>query len=167
MKTHSKYSIGLWMRSLLALSLVVLSVGCSIQTIHDRHSEVARRGAQVMPFDLDLTIHTFEQTNTGGVQTVTVKNPEDFEQIELIQTHLQMEQAKFSAGDFSDPEAIHGSSMPGLSELKGADQHLVVTYVDLPDGGQLTYIADTPEILDALHRWFEAQLSDHGDHARS
>src|SRR5690606_6813965 len=36
----------------------------------DRQAEVAERGASVMPFDLDATVHRFEPRDDGLVQTV-------------------------------------------------------------------------------------------------
>jgi hypothetical protein len=33
------------------------------------------------------------------------------------------------------------------------------------DGARLTYTTDDPQLIAALHRWGDAQVSDHGDHA--
>ncbi len=56
-----------------------------------RQAQVAARGAQVMPFDLEQTIHVFQRLDDGGRQTVTVKDPSNARQIALIQSHLQHE----------------------------------------------------------------------------
>ena len=132
-----------------------------------RQAQVEHNGAQVMPFDQNLTTHHFTKTETGGVETVTTNDLNDTTQAGLIQGHLQHEQQLFSTGDFSDPMAIHGMAMPGIDDLKqGATQgDLTVTYQSLPDGAQLTYTADTPQLVSALHTWFDAQLMDHGSHA--
>jgi hypothetical protein len=42
---------------------------------------------------------------------------------------------------------------------------LEITLRALPDGAELTYRSDAPEVVDALHDWFAAQLADHGDDA--
>jgi hypothetical protein len=42
-----------------------------------------------------------------------------------------------------------------------------VRYRERPEGANLTYATDEPALVDALHDWFQAQLSDHGDHAES
>jgi hypothetical protein len=60
-----------------------------------RQAEVATRGAQVMPFDLEQTMHVFESLEDGGLQVVRAKDPANREQIALIQTHLQDEADKF------------------------------------------------------------------------
>ena len=41
------------------------------QSLAERQSEVAARGAQVMPFELDKTTHVLDEAADGGRQTVT------------------------------------------------------------------------------------------------
>lgn len=127
-----------------------------------RQAEVHHMGGGVMPFSLDRTTHVFEMTVTGGVQDVVVKSPADSAQIPLIRRHLSHEAERFRAGDFSDPRSLHGAGMPGVAELSAAGGALQVEYRDLPDGGRIVYSASDPEVITAIHRWFGAQLSDHG-----
>lgn len=131
----------------------------------ERRAEVAERGAQVMPFDLDATTHRFTETEDGGVQTVTADDPDDETQVDLVRDHLREEREKFSRGDFSDPAAIHGHDMDGVAELSGGYHDVTVTYSEVPGGAQLTYRTDRPELVDAVHAWFARQTLDHGDHA--
>ena len=135
---------------------------------HTRQQEVAARGAEVMPFDLDRTTHRFEPRPWGGVQTVVADEP-DAEQVDLVRAHLQKEAERFSRGDFDDPMAIHGMEMPGLAELKeGAAQGRVeIGYAEVPTGARLTYRAGERGLVDALHAWFQAQVTDHGSHAEA
>lgn len=133
--------------------------GCTYQ------AQVAARGAQVMPFDLEQTIHIFQRLDDGGRQTVTVKDPLNEKQILLIQAHLQKEAEKFHRGDFSDPARIHGDDMPGLAELKTGFGQIDIQYKALPNGGEIRYTTTNPSLVMALHRWFMAQVSDHGRHA--
>lgn len=74
----------------------VLSIGACSDT---RQQQVAGRGQEMMPFDLDTATHAFTPSADGGTQTVTSDDPDDIQQIDL-------------------------------------------------------------------HAWFDAQTSDHGDHAR-
>jgi hypothetical protein len=127
-----------------------------------RQAEVAARGGTVMPFDLKKTTHVFTDLADGGVQTVTANDADDDAQIVLVRAHLQDEEAKFRAGDFSDPEAIHGPSMPGLAALKAADGGVQVRYEAVAAGARLWYSTSDPGLVDALHAWFAAQSSDHG-----
>jgi hypothetical protein len=144
----------------LLLTMVVLT-GCG----NDRHAEVAERGRQVMPFDLDRTTHRFTKTDTGGVQTVSADDPNDIEQRRLIREHLRNEVDRFAAGDFTDPARLHGDTMPGLDTLRGHAGRIAITYQDTDAGAAITYRTDDAELIEALHVWFDAQVSDHGKHA--
>jgi hypothetical protein len=132
-----------------------------------RQEAVAERGRSVMPFDLEGTTHHFTPTDTGGVQDVVADQPDDDKQIALIRTHLKQEAKAFARGDFGDPAQIHGDSMPGLATLEEGYERIEVRYKERSDGATLTYTTDEPALVDALHAWFEAQLSDHGDHAET
>jgi hypothetical protein len=130
-----------------------------------RQEEVAKRGAEVMPFDLEATTHQFEPTPEGLVQTVVADDPGDAEQVGLIQDHLTSEAERFRGGDYRDPAAIHGDSMPGLAELEAGAEAITIDYEARDDGARLIFRAGDPALVDALHRWGEAQTSDHGRHA--
>lgn len=175
-------------RSLVPVALLaaVLAVGIGAvvvagqrradEQLAARQAEVEARGAEVMPFDQDATTHRFETTDTGGIQTVAVNDPGTTppggtsptdDQVAMIRAHLAEEQARFAAGDFRDPTAIHGTDMPGTAELAAAARAgtLTIHYEDVPGGARLTYATDDPAVAAALHRWFDAQLADHGTHA--
>jgi len=131
----------------------------------DRQTRIAERGAQVMPFDLDKTTHRFKATARGGVQAVVAKHPADHRQIVEIRGHLRAEAAAFARGDLSDPASIHGERMPGLQVLEANADALDVRYLERSDGAEVRFRSDAPMVVRALHRWFDAQLSDHGSHA--
>jgi hypothetical protein len=158
-------------RTTSALTAVILAtvtlVGCGGEgdDLADRQAEVARRGAEVMPFDLEATTHRFESTETGLVQTVIADDPRDAEQIASIREHLEEEAGRFAQGDFDDPATIHGHDMPGLAELREGAGSIDIRFEPRDDGARLTYTTDDPELIEALHRWGDAQVSDHGDHA--
>lgn len=167
--------------------LVVFVVGVAIAAVaaiaavvvHNRNSDddraalaarraaVERRGAHVMPFDQNATMHRFTQNSSGGVETVTVNNANDTKQIDLVQQHLARERALFAVGDFSDPMAIHGMKMPGVQDLQrgAATGRITITYEGIRDGARLTYAASDANLVNALHSWFNAQLMDHGSNA--
>jgi hypothetical protein len=130
-----------------------------------QQEEVAEKGAEVMPFDLEETTHIFEKTQTGGVQKVVADDPSGSEQVALIHEHLEEEAAAFRRGDLSDPSEIHGEQMPGLKELEAGAKEMDIRYSDLPDGAKIEYETDDPALVAALHDWFDAQVSDHGNHA--
>ena len=158
------------MKSTRAVFIVVLlsvtGAACgSDQDLAERQQAVAEAGAEVMPFPLDETTHIFTDTESGGRQDVVADDPNDSTTIDAIRQHLAEEAAKFQSGDFSDPEAIHGSAMPGLAELQGGFDEIDVELLEIPTGAAITYTTQDPELVSAIHRWFEAQTSDHGSHA--
>lgn len=150
---------------LSACQMISAEHGGDHAAISERQAEVAEKGADVMPFDLDATTHIFEKNDEGGLQQVVVDNPDDTEQIALIRTHLAEEAERFQQGDFHDPQMIHGDDMAGLHALvMGADE-IEITYSELSDGAQILYTTANTELIDAIHDWFDAQVADHGAHA--
>jgi len=152
-------------RSVAALLVLVLVVAPF--TVHagdpDHQAEVARRGAEVMPFSLKATTHVFTATADGGTQRVVAKRLTDTKQVDLVRGHLRDLQARFLKGDFSGPSHIHGADMPGLAELRLARVgEVTIDYKDVEGGGELTYRTADPKLVEALHAWFDAQLHDHG-----
>ncbi len=109
---------------------------------------------------------TIKRTPTdGGLQTVTADIPSDERQIRLIREHLRKEADAFSRGNFSDPARIHGAEMPGLEELQAGANRITVQYTELPTGAQIKFIIDEQTLIHALYGWFDAQVTDHGEHA--
>lgn len=131
----------------------------------ERQAEVAQLGADVMPFDLDATTHRFEPIDDGLVQTVVADDPNDGQQVSLVREHLAAEAERFANGDYSDPASIHGEDMPGLAELEAGASAIAIELEDVTDGARITYTTDDPALIDALHRWAQAQVTDHGEHA--
>ena len=121
----------------------------------------------VMPFDMARTVHIFRMTESGGEEEVRTRSPDDADQIPLIRQHLQHEAQRFQHGDFSDPARLHGADMPGLKQLQAGAAQLSVSYSPLPDGARITFRTDNLHLLTAIHRWFGAQLSEHGADARA
>lgn len=147
---------------LLCLACSALAAAAATAAQPTRQDEVRGKGAQVMPFSLEQTQHVFDKNDAGGVQRVLARAGASA-QIEMIRTHLREIAQSFDARNFDKPAHIHGADMPGLAEMRAAGAHeLEVIYSDLPDGAQIIYRSSSPRIVDAIHRWFDAQLSDHG-----
>lgn len=156
----------------VSLSATLFFIAVSAQAVEkasdERLDEIAQRGSHVMPFNLEQTTHVFSKTEKGGLQQVIVKDSSNVEQIKLIREHLTKISKEFKQGDFSNPAKIHGESMPGLAELKAAKPDQVkIVYKELPNGAEIDYSTDVPELIKAIHKWFDAQLSDHARHAIS
>lgn len=160
--TSGRISLGLTVATAALTGIAACGVD---DAIADRQVAVAEAGAEVMPFALEETTHIFTNTPSGGRQDVVVDNPGDIANIEQIRIHLAEEASKFRNGDFSDPEAIHGPDMPGLSTLQARYGDIEVGLSNTDAGASIIYTADDPDVVAAIHDWFAAQTNDHGDHA--
>jgi hypothetical protein len=129
------------------------------------HEAMVEQGSkEVMPFDLNRTMHVFEPTPDGGVQTVMAHDG-DPQQIALVRSHLRKEANAFARGDFSDPAKIHGMNMPGLAQLRAGARRIAISYQQTTNGASIRYKTLDPQLVAALHEWFAAQVKDHGAHA--
>lgn len=150
----------------LVLSLIAVAAAVSLPVLAadaQRQAEVAKLGADVMPFSLKATTHVFTKSAQGGIQSVVAKNAADTRQVTLVREHLHDIQAQFQKGDFSGPSQIHGADMPGLAELQAAEAGQVsIDCKEVKAGAELHYRTADARLVSALHQWFDAQLSDHG-----
>jgi hypothetical protein len=129
------------------------------------HEAMVERGSmEVMPFDMNRTMHVFKPTVDGGVQSVIVHDG-DPQQVTLVRSHLRKEATAFAHGDFSDPAKIHGMAMPGLAQLRAGANRIAVGYTDAANGASITYKTSDAKLIAAIHDWFAAQVKDHGAHA--
>ena len=151
------------------ISLVTLGAALALDTaVADtaRQQEVAQKGAMVMPFDIHNSTHVFQKTPDGGIQQVVAKDPADKELVAAIRMHLSMEADRFGKGDYSDPMKIHGMDMPGVQYLSTVKPGRIgIAYRELPAGAEIHYTGKDAATVDAIHKWFVAQLSDHGGDA--
>jgi hypothetical protein len=151
-----------------ALALAVLLSGATaIAATTSDQEHVHQMAHEVMPFDISRTLHIFRMTERGGVQQVVIRNKDASDQVVLIQQHLQHEAENFRKGDYSDPAHLHGAAMPGVKELEQGARHVKVSYAPLSNGGQITFDTSDVHLLTAVHRWFGAQLSEHGADAKA
>jgi len=148
----------------LALFIVL---GCTLAPAQTKQEHVHHMGHGVMPFDLARTTHIFRMTEAGGVERVVVKDPDDEDQVALIQQHLRHEAEAFRRGDYSDPASLHGPDMPGLKDLEAGATRIRISYSALPIGAELSFETTDLHLVTAIHRWFGAQLSEHGADATS
>lgn len=154
----------------LAVAAVVLLLGATpaLAQVPTKQEHVHAMSHAVMPFDLSKTLHVFRMTETGGVERVVVRDPEaDPDQVPLVRRHLEHEAERFRTGDYADPARLHGADMPGLAELEAGAAGITVTYGERPDGAEIRFETSDLHLLTAIHRWFGAQLSEHGADAKA
>ena len=155
------------LRGFLGCVVILLTVWCTVTWAQTKQEHVHRMGHSVMPFDLAKTLHIFRMTESGGVERVIVRDATARDQVALIQRHLQHEAKAFQRGDYSDPASLHGPDMPGLKDLEAGAARIKVSYTALPNGAEITFETADLHLLTAIHRWFGAQLSEHGSDATS
>lgn len=148
----------------VAVLLLLSSSTVFAQTPQERVHQMSH---SVMPFDMPKTVHIFKMTELGGVQRVITRDPSESDQVALIQQHLKHEAERFQRGDYSDPVMLHGTDMPGLKELRAGASGIKVSYAELSAGAEITFETTDLHLLTAIHRWFGAQLSEHGADAKA
>jgi len=162
----SKYP-AYYARMRTSLALIALVSASAFADTPQQH--VHDMSHDVMPFDMSKTLHVFIMNDQGGIQKVVVREKAGPEQINLIRQHLKHEAEEFAKGDFADPGHLHGSSMPGLAEVNASagSGKMQITYSPMPGGAQITFQATDLHTITAIHRWFGAQLSEHGADAKA
>jgi hypothetical protein len=146
------------------IALLLAAIVASPALAQTRQQTIRERSTHVMPFSMDATMHKFEPTKTGGLMVVTVHDG-DAKQVALVRAHLQKEAAAFARGNYADPAYIHGKNMPGLASLSAGAKRISVQYAALPQGASIAFRTTDASLISALHRWFAAQVSDHGHDA--
>lgn len=146
---------------------ILALLNCSTVLAQTPQEHVHQMAHSVMPFDISKAMHIFKMTELGGIQRIVARDPNDTVQVSLIRQHLKVEAERFQRGDYSDPATLHGADMPGLKELQAGSSHIKVLYMEVPAGAALTFQTTDLHLLTAIHRWFGAQLSEHGADARA
>jgi hypothetical protein len=145
--------------------MAILEWGSALAQTPQEHVHDMAHG--VMPFDIGKTLHVFRMTESGGEERVVVRETAHADQIPLIRQHLRMEAERFQQGDYTDPAALHGARMPGLGDLARGARRIRVSYAELPDGARIVFRTSDARLVTEIHRWFGAQLSEHGADARA
>lgn len=146
-------------------ALVVISISTVFAQTTQEH--VHQMAHAVMPFDIVGSVHVFKMTESGGVLKVIAKDADAIDQIALIQQHLRHQAENFQQGDYTAPATLHGEAMPGLRDLQAGAADIRVSYKELSKGGEISFEASAIHLITAIHRWFGAQLSEHGADARA
>jgi len=164
MTNRGRFSVAIGLAAVVA----TFAAGCSsaksasVASSSSRPNQaMASTAAEVMPFDLNATTHTFAKTAQGGVETVVADDPGDGKNIALIRSHLAKERDKLAQGHFDDPAAIHGQQMPGLQQLAAGAARIFIRYEEIQAGARIIYTTSDATLVNALHTWFDAQNHDH------
>ena len=127
----------------------------------DPHAQMNARGAHVMGFDQDKTVHQFRLHTDGGAIDVRVKDRADRENLAAIRSHLPHIAAMFGAGNFEAPMLVHATDVPGTAAMTAAAGQMRFAYVETPGGGRVDIFTTDPAALKAVHEFLRFQIADH------
>jgi hypothetical protein len=138
-----------------------LTVALSL-TAQPQDQATLQHQGMVMGFDQEATTHHFYLYEDGGAIDVSVKDPDDSENLAGIRRHLAMLPAHFRAGDFSTPEAVHeGTTVTGADDLARLKDDVEYRYTETDHGGRVDIVATETEALAAVHAFLRFQITDH------
>jgi hypothetical protein len=128
----------------------------------EQHRSMYERGAMVMGFDPDKTVHHFYLYNDGGAIDIAVKDASDVTNRDAIRAHLRHIATMFGSGNCEAPMLVHDStSVPGTAVLKAHKDALSYTYIETPGGGRVDIVTGDPAALTALHEFLRYQIAEH------
>lgn len=146
------------MKTYLLIILAVWALACEAKP-----DATAPVDAGLVAYDTQQANESFSKTVHGGIMHIVAKSADNSRQIKLIQQYLRQTAAEFKQGNFSSTERFHGLDMPGLAKMKAAKKDDIrYEYQALPNGGQIHFSTEYPDLLTALNHWFDAQIKDHG-----
>ena len=119
------------------------------------------RGAHVMGFDQDKTVHHFRLHADGGAVDIAVKDGADGVNRDAIRSHLPHIAQMFSDGNFDAPMLIHQAEVPGTDRMEALKSRIRFVYVETPRGGRLDIFTTDADALAAVHAFLRFQIADH------
>ena len=127
----------------------------------DRQAGVHDRGAHVMGFDQDATVHHFRLHADGGAVDISAKDKADTTNRDAIRSHLPHIASMFGDGNFEAPMLIHQTNVPGTAKMAALKNRIRFAYVETPQGGRLDMFTTDPDALTAIHEFMRFQIADH------
>jgi len=91
---------------------------------------------------------------TGGIQQVVAKDPNDKQLVAAIRAYLEAEAQRFGNGDYSG----HFKGVRKLKAIKPGQ--IAITYRNVPAGAAIDYVGADAAAVDAIHTWLDAEISD-------
>jgi hypothetical protein len=97
--------------ALVVITGVVTPIRASLSAQH-QHPGVNERGAKVMGFDQEKTVHHFHLYTDGGAIDVAARDPNDKTNLDAIRSHLPHIATMFGQGNFEAPMLVHETNVP-------------------------------------------------------
>lgn len=125
------------------------------------HQDVKERGAHVMGFDQDKTVHHFRLHADGGSIDIAVKDANDTANRDAIRSHLPHIAQMFGDGNFEAPMLIHDTDVPGTKQMAALKNRLRFVYVETAGGGRVDIYTTDAQAVAAVHEFMRFQIRDH------
>ena len=148
-------------KTMLVSLVLATSLAAQQPPAADPHAQMNARGAHVMGFDQDQTVHQFRLHTDGGAIDIRVKDRADAANVAAIRSHLPHIAAMFGAGNFEAPMLIHAADVPGTKAMAAAKDRIRFAYVETPAGGRVDILTTDPAALNAVHEFLRFQIADH------
>ena len=140
---------------------ITLLIGILLANGPTGQQAVKERGAHVMGFDQDKTVHHFRLHPDGGAVEIAALDRADVVNRDAIRSHLPHIAQMFGDGNFEAPMLIHETNVPGTGKMSALKSRIRFVYVETPQGGRLDIITTDPEALKAVHAFMRFQIADH------
>ena len=141
-------------------TLILFSLaGCATSLQSNSQTMVHETGHRTLSLDLSKTTRASWTTESGDIQKTIGRDPRDNWQVAYIQQHLQNEARLFAAGDFSGQDVFYCTDTLGIKELAS---QVTAHRTPLPSHAEITFTAQDPNLITAIHGWFGAQQPDQG-----
>ncbi len=144
------------------ITLLVLALGLQQAAAgHTHDDQVKARGAAVMGFDQDKTVHQFRLHPDGGAIDIAALDAGDAASRDAVRSHLPHIATMFADGNFDAPMLIHQTNVPGTARMSDLKNRIRFVYVETPRGGRLDIFTSDPGALAAVHEFMRFQIADH------
>ena len=142
--------------------LGLLSGMPSVLSAQAHHSPLDERGAAVMGFDRERTVHHFLLFNDGGAIDISVKDLSDTKNRDAIRSHLPHIAMMFGQGNFEAPMLVHDTkNVPGIRTMAARKETIAYRYVETENGGRVNIVTTDREALAAVHAFLKYQIAEH------
>jgi hypothetical protein len=113
------------------------------------------------PFNARNSTQAFQMSQSGGIQQVVAKDPNDKALIAVIRAYLESEAARYGGGDYSGALEMEGKDIPAAQYLKAATPgQISIIYRNVGAGAAIDYVGKDAATVNAIHAWFDALISD-------
>ena len=110
--------------------------------------------APAAPFNAHNSTQVFQMNQSGGIQQITAKDPNDKQLVAAIRSYLEAEAQRFGNRDYSG----HFKGVRNLKAVKPGQ--IAITYRNVPAGAAIDYVGADAVAVDAIHKWLDAEIPD-------